>query len=73
MMKVIKADIQGCNPLCVFGLCLQSHLPWHFQILPLSLKLRRSAPTLGEHSAEVLSERGFSPDEIESFRKMKVI
>ena len=53
--------------------CLQSHLPWHFQTLPLSLKLRRSAPTLAEHSAEVLSERGFSPDEIESFRKMKVI
>ena len=36
-------------------------------------ELRRSAPTLGEHTAEVLSGLGFSPEEIESFRKMKVI
>jgi formyl-CoA transferase len=35
--------------------------------------LRRSAPTLGEHTTEVLSELGFSPEEIKSFRKMKVI
>jgi len=36
-------------------------------------ELRRSAPALGEHTAEVLSGLGFSREEIESFRKMKVI
>jgi crotonobetainyl-CoA:carnitine CoA-transferase CaiB-like acyl-CoA transferase len=36
-------------------------------------ELRCSAPALGEHTAEILSGLGFSPEEIESFRKMKVI
>jgi crotonobetainyl-CoA:carnitine CoA-transferase CaiB-like acyl-CoA transferase len=36
-------------------------------------ELRCSAPALGEHTAEVLCGLGFSPEEIESFRKMKVI
>jgi len=36
-------------------------------------ELRRSAPTLGEHTNEVLSELGFTPEEIESFRKANVI
>ena len=35
--------------------------------------LRRSAPTLGEHTNEVLSELGFTTKEIESFRKANVV
>ncbi|HLR05531.1 MAG TPA: CoA transferase [Pyrinomonadaceae bacterium] len=35
--------------------------------------LRRNAPALGEHTAEVLSELDFSPKEIESFRRVSAI
>ena len=48
-----------------------ANTPLHLSASPP--QLRRSAPTLGQHTAEVLSELGFSPQEIESFRKMKVI
>jgi len=48
-----------------------ANTPLHLSASPS--ELRRSAPALGEHTAEVLSELGFSPEEIESFRKMKVI
>jgi len=48
-----------------------ANTPVHLSASPS--ELRRSAPALGEHTAEVLSELGFSPDEIESFRKMKVV
>ena len=48
-----------------------ANTPFHLSTSPSGL--RRSAPTLGEHTAEVLSGLGFSPEEIESFRKMKVI
>jgi len=36
-------------------------------------ELRRSAPALGEHTDEVLSELDFSPEEIESFRRVSAI
>jgi len=36
-------------------------------------EMRRSAPTLGEHTAEVLSELNFSPEEIQSFRRVNAI
>lgn len=36
-------------------------------------ELRRSAPSLGEHTNEVLGELGFATEEIESFRKANVI
>ncbi len=48
-----------------------ANTPLHLSASPS--ELRRSAPALGEHTAEVLSELGFSSEEIESFRKMKVI
>ena len=48
-----------------------ANTPLHLSASPS--ELRRSAPALGEHTAEVLSELGFSPEDIESFRKMKVI
>ena len=35
--------------------------------------LHRRAPTLGEHTGEVLKELGFSPDDITAFRESKVI
>lgn len=37
------------------------------------LGLRRHAPKLGEHNAEVLAEAGFSPDQIATLAKEKVI
>ncbi|MEE2931980.1 MAG: CoA transferase [Pseudomonadota bacterium] len=40
-------------------------IPTHFSKSPGSIK--RHAPVLGEHSVEVLSEGGFSRDEIDSF------
>jgi len=36
-------------------------------------ELRRNAPALGEHTAEVLAELDFSPKEIESFRRVSAI
>ena len=36
-------------------------------------KLRHSAPALGEHTAEVLLELGFTTEEIESLRKANVV
>jgi len=36
-------------------------------------EFRRSAPVLGEHTAEVLSELDFSPEEIDSFRRVSAI
>lgn len=35
--------------------------------------VRRSAPTLGEHSAEILAELGFSADEISSLQAREVV
>ncbi|MEX2445730.1 MAG: CaiB/BaiF CoA-transferase family protein, partial [Dehalococcoidia bacterium] len=37
-------------------------IPWEFTETPASV--RRPAPRLGEHSAEVLAEAGLSPDEV---------
>jgi crotonobetainyl-CoA:carnitine CoA-transferase CaiB-like acyl-CoA transferase len=36
-------------------------------------EVRRSAPALGEHTAEVLSELNFSTEEIQSFRRVNAI
>ena len=36
-------------------------------------EIRRPAPTLGQHTDEVLSESGFSPDEIEKLRAEGVV
>ena len=45
--------------------------PLHLSASPS--ELRRSAPALGEHTDDVLSELGFGPEEIESFRKANVV
>ena len=42
-------------------------IPTHFSKSPGSIK--RHAPALGEHSVEILSEGGFSREEIDSFAK----
>jgi crotonobetainyl-CoA:carnitine CoA-transferase CaiB-like acyl-CoA transferase len=38
-----------------------------------SSALRRSAPALGEHTAEVLFELGYTTEEIDSFRKANIV
>jgi crotonobetainyl-CoA:carnitine CoA-transferase CaiB-like acyl-CoA transferase len=45
--------------------------PLHLSETPS--EMRRSAPTLGEHTVEVLSELNFSPEEIQSFRQVNAI
>jgi crotonobetainyl-CoA:carnitine CoA-transferase CaiB-like acyl-CoA transferase len=45
--------------------------PWDFSGTPASW--RREAPGLGEHTVEVLTEAGFSPEEIARFKEQGVI
>ncbi|GBD11567.1 Formyl-CoA:oxalate CoA-transferase [bacterium HR23] len=36
-------------------------------------RIRRPAPTLGQHTQEVLEEAGFTPEEITALRRCKAI
>ena len=45
--------------------------PWKLSVSPGGIKL--PPPTLGEHTTQVLTESGFSPEEIESLKKKGVI
>ena len=38
-----------------------------------SASIRTAAPQLGEHNEEILKNLGYSPQQIDSFRKQKVI
>ena len=44
--------------------------PWKFSKTPANIK---RAPKLGEHNTEILSGLGYTEDEIESFKKDKII
>jgi crotonobetainyl-CoA:carnitine CoA-transferase CaiB-like acyl-CoA transferase len=44
---------------------------WSFGDLPL--KLERSAPTLGQHSVEILTQLGYRPHEIEELGRSGVV
>jgi crotonobetainyl-CoA:carnitine CoA-transferase CaiB-like acyl-CoA transferase len=44
-----------------------------FRYASIERWLRRPAPTLGQHNAEILAELGFGEDEILELRKAKVI
>lgn len=44
-----------------------------WQLSPARLSLERAAPTLGEHSREILGEAGFTPDEIQSLVEAGVV
>ena len=46
--------------------------PLNFSQTPVATS-RKAAPTLGEHTDEVLAECGYSEAEIEQLRKEKVI
>ena len=55
-----------------FGPIKMLRFPFDFSKTPVSMS-RREAPSLGEHTDEVLQEYGYSKEEIDKFRKDKVI
>ena len=55
-----------------FGPIKMLRFPFDFSETPVAMS-RREAPSLGEHTDEVLQEYGYSKEEIDQFRKDKVI
>lgn len=49
----------------------QIGVPVKFSLTPG--RIRRPAPTLGQHTQEVLEEAGFTPEEIEALRRCKAV
>ena len=61
----IEVDHPECGPMKMTG------FPWDFSETPASW--RREAPRFGQHTDEILSEVGYTPDEIKGFRQREVI
>jgi crotonobetainyl-CoA:carnitine CoA-transferase CaiB-like acyl-CoA transferase len=51
----------------------QSTMGAPFRFASVDRWLRRAAPTLGQHNAEILVELGYGPEEIEQLKTEKVI
>ena len=62
---VVTVEHPGHGPVSMLGSAL------HFDGAPLPV--RRPAPELGEHTAQVLSELGFSVSEIDQLRERGII
>jgi succinate---hydroxymethylglutarate CoA-transferase len=63
---ILEENHRGLGPIKMLK------FPFNFSKTPVS-SARNAAPSLGEHSQEVLEEYGYSPEEIAQLRKEKVI
>ncbi|HUG48567.1 MAG TPA: CoA transferase, partial [Candidatus Limnocylindria bacterium] len=54
----------------VLGHIRQAGIPFKLSVTPATLRM--PPPLLGEHSAEVLAELGYAPDEIERLKAQQV-
>jgi CoA:oxalate CoA-transferase len=63
---ILEENHRGLGPIKMLK------FPFNFSKTPVA-SARNAAPCLGEHTEEVLSEYGFSPEEIVQFKREKVI
>ena len=63
MFTLLTHPIAGTHPIAT--------VPFRFD--DVDTWIHRPAPTLGQHSAEVLAELGYSEEEIEALAEAKII
>jgi crotonobetainyl-CoA:carnitine CoA-transferase CaiB-like acyl-CoA transferase len=66
-----KLGLAVSYPHPVYGNFEQAGALWHFEDMPLEFD--RAAPTLGQHSTDILREQQFSEQEIEQFLAQKIV